>query len=348
MDICFTGFFVKDYLTRDISFSVAMYDDQLCIYTSKAERVPDYLLPIFAVHFNVWIGFIGIAFLASLVWTILRCLTLSLHIYNHRIQEKRLHQPLLWQYLIILKDTWVVWVRVCLNHYPVFESEKVLVLSLCLVSVIFGAIFECSLASSHIEPLYFKDINTLDELNKSGLPILYRHASMKDDLFAGETSPLLASLNNKTVYMPDRRYNILKEIIDKGRTTGVNRYNSLMLESLDVLVTKQIWIIPEFPKHYTIAYVWLRDAPWEETLNNLLLRFLQAGVIFKFQRDMKTEAEINLMKQHLYEASLGFRILTVRDLQLAFYVVIIGNVMSVITLIIERLYFAYRLRRNST
>ncbi|XP_075144773.1 uncharacterized protein LOC142219894 [Haematobia irritans] len=340
VDICLTGFFVKDYFTRDISFSVAMYEDQLCIYTRKAQRVPDYLLPIFAVHYNVWIGFIVIAFFLSVVWALLRFLILFLKIHRHDTLSHHLRKPFKIQYIRILIDTWVAWVRVSLNEYPVFHSEKVLVVSLCLVSVIFGAIFECSLASSHIEPLYFKDINTLQELNNTGLPIFYRHASMKDDLFVGETSLLFASLNAKTIHKPDRKYNILEEIVDKGLTTGVNRFNSLMLESLDLIISKRIWIIPEFPKRYSISYVWHHGAPWEETLNEMLLKFSQAGIIVKFERDMKIETEINLIKREILERDVTFRILTVRDLQLAFYVVTIGNMMALITWILEKVLYS--------
>ncbi|XP_073819961.1 uncharacterized protein [Musca autumnalis] len=327
VDICFTGFFIKDYLTQDITFSVAMYDDQLCIYTRKAERVPDYLLPIFAIKPNVWISFITIGFLASVVWAILRISTIYLKIHKRKSFNKDLHHPLHRQYLLILKDSWVLWVRQGINHYPQFESEKVWVVALCLVSMIFGAIIESSLASSHIEPLYFQDINTLAGLDAAGLEILYRHASMKDDLFVGgdSNSELYDRLNNKTLYMPNRNVSILKEVIDKGKFASVNRYNSLKLESMDVLIKKQIWIIPEFPKHYSIAYVWLRDAPWEETVNRLLLMFQQAGIISKFERDTKNEAELTAMKKHLYEVNVGFRILTIRDFQLAFYVISLEN-----------------------
>uniref|UniRef100_A0A2Y9D4M1 Ionotropic glutamate receptor L-glutamate and glycine-binding domain-containing protein n=1 Tax=Stomoxys calcitrans TaxID=35570 RepID=A0A2Y9D4M1_STOCA len=344
IDICFTGFFVKDYFTRDISFSVAMYEDNLCIYIRKAQRVPDYLLPIFAVHFNVWIGFIGIAFLLSLIWAMLRGLTLALNIYSYNSLTENLRKPLRYQYPRILIDTWVAWVRVSLNQYPMFKSERVLVVSFCLVSVIFGAIFECSLASSHIEPLYFKDINSLQELNNTGLPILYRHASMKDDLFVGETSPLYASLNRKTIHMPDRKYNILMEIVKTGQLAGVNRYNSLMLESLDLIITKKIWIIQEFPKRYSISYVWHRNAPWEETLNNLLLKFSQAGIIQKFEHDMDLEAKMNLIKYQLIGDNAIFRILTVKDLQLAFYVVTIGNMLATLSWIFEKVVFALQHR----
>ncbi|XP_061397568.1 uncharacterized protein LOC133333269 [Musca vetustissima] len=351
VDICFTGFFIKDYLTRDIEFSVAMYGDQLCIYTRKAERVPDYLLPLFAIQLNVWISFIGIGFLASIVWISLRIATIYLNIYKLQVLKRDLQRPLIWQYLAILKDSWVVWVRQCVNYYPAFESEKVWLISLCSVSMVFGAIIESSLASSHIEPLYYQDIQTLAGLDKSGLEILYRHPSMKDDLFVSdeESSQLYASLNNKTRYMPNRQYNILEEIAKYGRSAGVNRYNNLMLESLDLLVKKRIWIIPEFPKNYGIAYVWLRDAPWDNVVNAWLLKFQQSGIISKFERDMKIESELDVMRKHLYDSVMGFRILTIRDFQLAFYVLIIGNIFAFVLCFMERLIFVLKCKsRNST
>lgn len=324
-----TGFFVKDYFTSDIKFSVAMYDDRLCIYTRKAERIPESLLPLFSVHFNVWICYISMAFLCSIVWAMLRFLNLWLKVYDVKLKE-----VFKWQYIHILIDTWVAWVRVPLNHFPSFGSERVLVASICLVSLIFGAIFESSLSTIHIHPLYFKDIETLQELEDSGLPIYYRHPSIGDDLFFSETSKLFRDLNKKLVY---RKSKIINEIVQNGGKAGVTRQNLINLESLDLIVLKKIWIISECPKYYTLSYILPVGAPWEDSINLMLLRFLSTGLINKFQRDMKIRRDIKIIRERLFETNLHFKVFTLEDLQLAFYVLILGTAMATLSLIVEKL-----------
>ncbi|KAH8243542.1 hypothetical protein KR032_008424, partial [Drosophila birchii] len=184
LDICLTGFFVKDYLVQQyMDFTVAVYDDELCIYVPKASRIPQSILPIFAVGYDIWLGFILTAFGCALIWLTLRVINLKLMIVRIR------NQHLLNQALAIVVDTWVVWVRVNLSHLPVSYAERMFIGSLCLVSVIFGAIFESSLATVYIHPLYYKDINTMQELDDSGLKVVYKYTSMADDLFFSETSP---------------------------------------------------------------------------------------------------------------------------------------------------------------
>lgn len=334
LDLCVTGFFVKDYMVPEMDFSVAVYDDQLCIYTPKAKKIPESILPIFAVRYDLWLGFILMAFFCSFFWAFLRIINLQLN--KFQIRGSRLQKTFRWQYVRILIDTWVVWVRVNIIHYPPFNSERVFIASLCLISVIFGAIFESSLATVYIHPMYYNDIHTLQELDESGLHVVYKYASMGDDLFFSETSPLFASLNKKLRFLSDLYADIIEDVALNGGKAGVTRYTTLMMQSLHFIVSKQIWIIPECPKYYTISYVWPKDAPWEETINRLLLRIQNAGLINKFITEMQTDVDIKIMKDRLYEIHQRFKILTIEDLQLAFYVVLTGSLLAFISLLLER------------
>ncbi|XP_065354467.1 uncharacterized protein Ir10a [Calliphora vicina] len=334
LDLCVTGFFVKDYMVPEMDFSVAVYDDKLCIYTPKAKRIPESILPIFAVRYDLWFGFIFMAFICSVLWAILRALNLQLNAVQ--IRGSRLKKSFRWQYVRILIDTWVVWVRVNITHYPPFHSERVFIASLCLISVIFGAIFESSLATVYIHPIYYKDIHTLQELDDSGLQVVYKYSSMADDLFFSETSPLFASLNKKLRFLRDLYADIMEDVAFNGDKAGVSRYTTLMMQSLHYIVSKQLWIVPECPKYYTISYVWPKDAPWDETINRLLLRIQNAGLINKFISEMQTDVDIQIMKDNMYDTHQGYKVLTIEDLQLAFYVVLTGSSMALISLLVEK------------
>ncbi|CAD6992302.1 unnamed protein product [Ceratitis capitata] len=191
-DLIITGFFIKDYLTRDIAFSSPVYMDELCCYVKKASRIPQSILPLFAVNVDIWITFIFVGFVCPFIWMLLRYLNLST-LANRaafsqpeklKIQELRyITQSHVQQYKRIVIDAWVMWVRVNLVYYPPFTSERVFIASLSLVSVIFGALFESSLATGYIRPLHYKDINSMKELDEANIRIYIKHAAMRDDLF---------------------------------------------------------------------------------------------------------------------------------------------------------------------
>ena len=339
MDICFTGFFVKDYLTSDIEFSVAVYDDKLCVYTPKAKKIPPFFIPIYSLGYKIWLSFILMGFLSALIWTIIRRINIKLNIshIDYKRQTRLLNTSYFNQFGDILADTWTAWVRDVLVKMPPFRSEKLFVAFISLTSVIFGSIVESTLSTDFIYPVYFKDINNLKELDESGLPIVYKYISMKDDLFFSETSPLFANLHKKLVLQDDFQFDILRDIAFNGGYAGVNRYNGLTMEAFDLIFSKRIWLIPECPKYYTISYVWPKNAPWQETFNRLLLNIICAGLIQKFIRDMNNEIDIRVMIEQLYENNSGFKVLAVADLQLAFVVIVFGNIFAGIVFVIERL-----------
>ncbi|XP_032295745.1 uncharacterized protein Ir10a [Drosophila virilis] len=342
LDICLTGFFVKDYLVQDyMDFTVTVYDDKLCIYVPKASRIPQSILPIFAVGYDIWLGFILMAFICALIWLLLRVINLQLHIV--RITGRRLWQ----QALGIVVDTWVVWVRVNLSHLPDSYAERMFIGSLCLVSVIFGAIFESSLATVYIHPLHYKDIITLQDLDESGLKVVYKYSSMADDLFFSETSPLYASLNKKLRWNPDLNADVTNEVATSGGKAGVSRYSSLMMESVNFLLMRRIWVVPECPKYYTISYVMPRDAPWEEAVNAQLLRLLNAGLIPKWIQDQKYKVTVETRTAlfHAEAEASQIRVLTIGDLQLAFYVVIGGTIIASLGFLAEHAWARRRLHQ---
>ncbi|EDV99774.1 uncharacterized protein LOC6564942 [Drosophila grimshawi] len=342
LDICLTGFFVKDYMVQEyMDFTVTVYDDKLCIYVPKARRIPQSILPIFAVGYEIWLGFILMAFVCAFIWMVLRAINLQLRIV-------RMRDELLWQQaLAIVVDTWVVWVRVNLSHLPDSYAERMFIGSLCLVSVIFGAIFESSLATVYIHPLHYKDILTMQDLDDSGINIVYKYSSMADDLFFSETSPLYASLNKKLVWNSDLDADVTNEVATIGGKSGVSRYSSLMMESVNYLHMQRIWVVPECPKYYTISYVLPRNSPWEEAINAQLLLLLSAGLIPKWIDDQKFRVTIKTRTALIRSEAVSseVRVLTIGDLQLAFYVVIGGTLLALLGFIAEHALVRHRLHK---
>lgn len=71
-DVAFVGTFIKDYETRDVEFSTAVYMDQLCLIDPPAGRIPPFLLPLKIFSPKLWLFLLLETFLGEFK-TVLRC-----------------------------------------------------------------------------------------------------------------------------------------------------------------------------------------------------------------------------------------------------------------------------------
>lgn len=238
----------------------------------------------------------------------------------------------------IVIDSWVLWVRIQLNKYPSFDSEKLLIVSVSLVSVIFSAILESSLATVYIKPLHYKDINSLRELDEIGYDIKFKHAAMRDDLFKGDVSETYQHLAKRMKFIQNTSEPIINTLARFGGFAGVTRESSLELDDIYFLETQRIFKIPECPKEYTIAYVLPKNSPFRERINELLLRLASGGLIdhwidqIHFYHKMKKLVSNSID----WGDSAIFRPLELKHVQLAFHVLTIGLVIAATCFCLER------------
>ncbi|KAH8382130.1 hypothetical protein KR009_002037, partial [Drosophila setifemur] len=336
VDIIFAGFFIKDYLTTHIQFSAAVYMDDLCLYVQKAQRIPQSILPLFAVHADVWLCFLLVGMLGSLVWLLLRVLNLGLHIEGIKGGSSSGMRKITAGRIFI--DTWVVWVRVNVGRFPPFHSERIFVASLCLVSVIFGALLESSLATVYIRPLYYRDPNTLKELDEAGKPIYIKHPAFRDDLFSGSESEVYRRLNAKMMLVAEGEERLIEMVSKQGGFAGVTRSASLELSDIRYVMTKKVHKIPECPKNYHIAYVLPRPSLYLEDVNRIVLRLVAGGIVNLWTGETKERAKWSIQRfpEYLAELDVGrWKVLTLSDVQLAFYALAIGCLLSGVVCLAE-------------
>ncbi|XP_017073294.1 uncharacterized protein LOC108109346 [Drosophila eugracilis] len=352
VDIIFAGFFIKDYLTTNIQFSSAVYMDELCLYVKKAQKIPQSILPLFAVHTDVWMCFLLVGILGTIVWLLLRALNLILLIESIPDGSRAANISYFGAARRIFIDTWIVWVRVNVGRFPPFHSERIFVASLCLVSVIFGALLESSLATVYIRPLYYRDVNTLRELDETAQPIYIKHPAFKDDLFYGHDSEVYRRLDAKMMLVAEGEERLIDMVSKRGGFAGVTRSASLQLNDIRYVMTKKVHKIPECPKNYHIAYVLPRPSPYLEQLNRIVLRLVAAGIMDLWTGEAKERAKWSIQQfpEYLAQLDVGrWKVLTMSDVQLAFYALtggcLISGVawMAEIFLKRERIYFMPRI-----
>lgn len=345
-DITLAGFFVKDYLTYDLQFSASVYMDKLCCYVIKAKRIPPSILPLYAVHESIWFAYITVGILSSFAWMLLRRANLR---WNNNPDEIEQMETSRVSCFDIFADTWVLWVRMIILRFPPSNAERIFAISLCLVSVIIGAIVESSLATVYITPRYYKDINTLEELDKANLKIFYKHGAIKDDLFTGHSSKIYQSLDKKMMLVGEPEERLISIMSKRGGFVAVTRSFSLELVDIYYFITKKVHMIPECPKVYHIAYLFGRHSPYEEVVNVALMEFLAAGLINHWidEERYKAKSRIHRFREYVAESDHKWKVFNIIDLQLAFYVLISGIILSALLFLAECGYNFYRLRRKS-
>lgn len=339
-DLTLTGFFVKDYLTRDVHFSVAVYMDKLCCYVIKSKRIPQSILPLHAVDENVWLVYLSVGLFSSFVWMLLRRLNINILEKTKRhvtFKKTSISKPLRLQYMNIFTDTWVLWVRMIIVRFPPYNAERIFAISLCLVSVIIGALLESSLATVYIRPRYYKDINSLEELEQANLKIFIKHAAMRDDLFRGQDSRLYNSLDERVMLVGEPEERLISIMSKRGGFVAVTREFSLLIQDIYYFITKKIHIIPECPKIYHIAYLYTKNSPYEEPFNVALLQFLAAGLVEQWITQSRHEAlcQIHNFEDYIAESTYQWKAFQINDLQLSFYALILGNICATLLFLAE-------------
>ncbi|KAM7361196.1 ionotropic receptor 100a isoform 2-T2 [Cochliomyia hominivorax] len=317
-----------------------VYMDKLCCYSIKSKRIPQSILPLHAVDESIWLVYLSVGLFSSFVWMILRRINISILRYKHQqVSFKKAYssKSLRFQYMNIFTETWVLWVRMIIVRFPPYNAERIFTISLCLVSVIIGALLESSLATVYIRPRYYKDINSLEELEKANLKIFIKHAAIRDDFFRGQNSRLYNSLDERVMLVGEPEERLISIMSKRGGFVAVTREYSLLIGDIYYFITKKIHIIPECPKVYHIAYLFTKDSPYEETFNIALLQLLAGGLIEQWIAERRHEVlcQIHNFEDYIAESSYQWKAFDINDLQLSFYVIIMGNICAVLLFFIE-------------
>ncbi|XP_058811293.1 uncharacterized protein LOC131676188 [Topomyia yanbarensis] len=346
-DITFIGYFIKDYFSRDVEFTSGVYTDELCCLVKKASRVPEYLLPITIFPGDLW----GLLFLMGIVctvaWIVLRTgirlrATTRQERWNlatlFNLSNTTRDAPLYRRMLQICVDTYMLLVSAPYRRFSRSGTERLLLFGIVMVSLIFVSVFQSRLSSIFVNPVYYKDINSLLQLDQSGLTIPVKYKGFMDDVFPANYSTMMQSLRNKLIFQPTNQ-SVLAQVAKLGTIATVTRKATLSLDNAIFLSTKQLYMIPECPRMYNLAYVIARHSVLLEQVNGILLRMLNGGLINHWINQMNYNVTLHHGDQIRSSQDSDFKILTVVDLQFPFYLLGLGLAISTLVFAGEQIYF---------
>lgn len=236
--------------------------------------------------------------------------------------------PLVFHYLQLCIDASILALGAPLRRFPRVQSERFLCGAICLLSLNIVSIFQSQLSTCYVHPMYYRNIDTLQQFEETGRKILIKYPAMMTDLFPEDSSDLFKTLFKRMVLIPNNDL-VANDITEKFGMAGVTRRTSLKLSQEEDLVH----LIKECPRSYNLAYVHSKHWIFANQLNDLILFLKQAGIVKKWIDDIDFDVKLKNMKKQT--EVVHHRMLTIDDLALSFMILGVGCCMSAVFLIIE-------------
>ncbi|XP_055591607.1 uncharacterized protein LOC129743573 [Uranotaenia lowii] len=351
-DIAFVGFFIKDYFSRDIEFTSALYTDEMCCLVKKASRIPEYLLPVTIFPTNLWSLLFAMGLVSAVAWVVVRAVIrwmLKLRIgYDDRsysavlfnLSGKTRAASMGRKIVQIVIDTYILLISGPYYRFTRSGHERLILVGIMMVSLIFVSMFTSGLASVFVNPLFYKDIDSLEQLDKSGYDTLVKYRGFLDDVFPANYSPLMESLRKKMIYAPSNE-SALGRVVRMGNIATVTRKSTLTLDNAFYLTTKQLHMVSECPRLYNLAYVVQRHWVLLDLVNDVLLRMLNGGLINHWIAQMDYNTTLRDRERTNLAQEANFKVLTLVDVQFPMYILAIGLVVGFWVFVGELVHFRY-------
>jgi len=323
-DIALNSRFVKLYGTNDIEFTLPVGFDNLCVIVPKAKHLPKWLA-IFRV-FNLHVQF-------ALV-----CVYVGCSIVSRILQKMHSH------FKCVLKD--ISLFDTCIEMLPPFLSlplirmpssshQKVFVMTCLVFGMIIASVFQGKLVTVLSKPDYYPDINTLEELDASGMVIGTGSRNLIEDTFSTEESSLIKHLRDKITYY-NLSNSVMSYVAKHQNMSALNRLSNAIyglhcFHNSDG--TFQLHIVKECPRTYSLAYIIPKGSPFLLRINNIIAQLVESGIIDKWNED--TRFNVTEFQRRMYTSNDSHKVFSLEDLQMPFLILICGLFGSAITFCVE-------------
>lgn len=228
----------------------------------------------------------------------------------------------------IIIDTLILVLNAPLRRFPRIQSERIYTATICLLSLNIISVFQSGLATCYVKPMFYRNIQTLSELAATDKKIIVKYPAMMTDTFPANTSALYHTLNKRMFLMPNTSLTAY-EIIYRMNMAGITRKITLKIQRED----KFSHLIPECPRSYLLSYIVPKHWIFADTLNDIILNLLQAGIINKWIDDVNHRIQLESMG--LQTSGSQHRPLHIDDLMLSIMILGVGFTFGSFLIVIE-------------
>ncbi|XP_017769529.1 PREDICTED: uncharacterized protein LOC108557510 [Nicrophorus vespilloides] len=311
-DVSCNQLFLKNYNAPELLFTSIVQNDQLCVEVPKEGRKPGWTSLFATFCPTLWILLYATVISFYLCLLLMRRLDVTDH-HRHRSWA-------IFDVLQVLFDT-APW-----HHFNNLLSEKIYLVSLLILTLLLNTSFQGSLVNVIRNPRYYKNINTLEELDNSGYLISTSSRNLRDT-FSGSNHPHIQSLDRK-LYLKPKGFSYQALL---SRKTKVQYMYLIEKEK----VTKHM--VDECPQTYMLAYLVHRDSMFYQDMSKILDKLIEAGLPRKWYKDVIIKLTIKSMQiSSKYSVDTNQPVVfTLYDLQSSFYILIIGLLCSGVAFAVE-------------
>ncbi|XP_011051279.1 PREDICTED: uncharacterized protein LOC105144210 [Acromyrmex echinatior] len=329
-DICFISFFVKKYSIspkEDVDFSTYVDFDRICIVVPKATKIPKGIRIYHFFPLSIWICLMLTHIFTYLIWYFLQVFT------PKRTRKRSLRATIYRSFLFNLG---------CPQKLPNTNAERILLSGVFLVNVTLVGIFNGILYNSFAYDMYYPDINSLHDLDVSGLPISFSSASLVD-LFNNDDNNVESALRNLRKKIQFNENGIISTAHYRNTSAFAReRYFPVISEELaDADGGPLLHLVKECPGKFYLSYLLPKNSIFNEKVNTLIDHLNQAGLPSLWYRYIVNAFDIRkklLSKEILVrnKKKMGFVPFTLADMQSSFYMLLIGLLLSTIVFFHEK------------
>uniref|UniRef100_A0A182QUF9 Ionotropic glutamate receptor C-terminal domain-containing protein n=1 Tax=Anopheles farauti TaxID=69004 RepID=A0A182QUF9_9DIPT len=297
-------YFLKDYETRELQFGAGIYQDSLCVFVRATGMLPDWMLIFRCFTPTLWIVVSCTVVLVSLCYVgLTHCSSSAAGPRSERKPARTDTGALVGQIVGALLTAPTAGINRTTAHQKLFVA-----FGLIWGLTITGA-FQGSLVDVYTTPTSMKNLDTLPELDATGLTITVNAPALIVDVFGTERpGTTLGNLKRRLVIETNPSRTATNTIL-AGDTAGLIRnqdFGRLSTKYLAQDGTPRLHRLRQCPRSYTLAYLYPRGSPLYRAANGQILRLLQHGLYAKWERDAAHILAMNqALKVHRYRERSG-------------------------------------------
>lgn len=200
--------------------------------------------------------------------------------------------------------------------------------------MIFVSMYQSLITTVFVRPLYFKDINSLEQLDKSGAEILVKYAGYLNDVFPNDSTDVYKSLGRK-MRLVETNDSAMDLVRDFKEVATITRKSTVLLDNSIYFIKKQLYLIEkECPRNYFLAYMVPVHSVFYNRLNEILIDIQRFGFIRKWISDTNFEATLANLKSFEDETKSS-KVLSLEDFKFPILVLIGGNSLGCAVFFVE-------------
>jgi len=329
VDIVMNSVFMKVLHSIDIEYVTPVtHFGKICVMVPRADVIPVWLSLFRCFSVLLWVTLIGTYILSTICWHIV-----TKHSFPHQS-----HRTIHWT--TSLTEVLNIFLPTCFIKIFSFrnQSERMFLASCMFFSIVMTCIWQGAVFNLLKSPLHYKDIDTLEELDESGLPIFTMEQALYDlfDLIDTPTTQRLSKRLTLTNF-PDS-VDLIEQVAD-------HRNFSLLLSLIEIetlldtypINTSLLHCVQECPIIYFSSYMVPKGSPYLKDINTIVGRLFESGLIRKWYYDAIYEIFLPIRLEY---AGSGIedskqKEFSLRDLLIAFVVLIFGYGLSGLALLME-------------